>query len=112
MAESVALMEREIENPVTHWTSKVVCTKRREGTFSLQLRVSGELGNSRDRSITRIRSPKKFVEGLFSVADWSELKFGRQEIAGEICAQLSKLDSEFAEAVADYVSSDTTSDDR
>ncbi len=108
MAESVALMKREIENPVTRWTSSVVCTKRREGTFSLQLRISGELGNSRDPSITRIRSPKKFVEGLFSVADWSELKFERDDIAGEICSQLSKLDSEFADAVAAYVKADAS----
>jgi len=99
-------MERRIENPVTHWTSSVVCTKRREGTFSLQLRVDGELGTCRDRSVTRIRSPKKFVEGLFSVADWSELKFEREEIAGEICARLNKLDAEFADAVADYINSD------
>jgi hypothetical protein len=99
-------MERRIENPVTSWTSSVVCTKRREGTFSLQLRVAGELGSCRDLSVTRIRSPKKFVEGLFSVADWSELKFDREEIAGEICARLSKLDTEFADAVADYIKSD------
>jgi len=106
MAESVALMESRNENPVTRWKSSVVCTRRREGTFSLQLRVDGELGTCRDRSITRIRSPKKFVEGLFSVADWSELKFDRAEIAGEICERLSKLDTEFADAVADYINSD------
>ncbi len=106
MADSVALMERKVENPVTRWTSSVVCTRRREGTFSLQLRVAGELGTSRDRSVTRIRSPEEFVEGLFSVADWSELKFGREEIAGEICEKLSKLDSEFADAVADYLTAD------
>ena len=103
-------MKRKTKNPVTHWTSSVVCTKRQEGTFSLQLRIAGELGNSRDRSITRIRSPEEFVESLFSVSQWSELQFDRQEITGEICSRLSKLDTEFADAVADYIKSDENLD--
>ena len=105
MANSVALLEHEAENPVTRWTSSVICTKRQEGSYSLQLCVSGELGSWRDRSITRIRSPEKFVESLFHVSEWSELRLDRHEIAGDICGRLSELDSEFASAVADYIRS-------
>ena len=106
MAEWVALKEMRCENPITWWKSSVVCTKWCEGTFSLQLRICGDLGSYRDPSILRFRSPKKFVEGLFSLTDWSELKFDREEIASEICTRLSELDKEFADAVADYVKSD------
>ena len=43
----------------------------------------------------------------FTVSQWSDFKFDRKEIAGEICDRLSKLDTEFADAVADDVSSDS-----
>lgn len=104
MAISMALVERGFENPVITWSNKIVCTKRDDGSFSLQLIVMGEYGVSREPSYNGIRTPEAFVEGLLSVAEWSELRFDEEELVADICIRLHALDAEFADAVINYVS--------
>lgn len=104
MAISMALIERGHESPVTSWSNKIVCTKRDDGSFSLQLVVMGDYGVSREPSFTGIRSPETFIDGLLSVADWSELRFDNDESVADICFRLHALDAAFADAVIDYVS--------
>lgn len=104
MAISMALIERGHESPALSWTNKIVCTKRDDGSFSLQLVVKGDYGVSREPRLTGIRSPKAFIDGLLSVAEWSELRFEEDDIVADICIRLHALDPEFANAVIDYVS--------
>ena len=103
MARSTVLMEREGRSVVDCLTSRLVCTMRKEGSFSLQLRESGGFGSLRHLVAQRIKCPKKFVSALFSVTRWSDLTFEDYEIAEEICARLRKLDPAFADAVAEDV---------
>jgi hypothetical protein len=108
MAISMALIEREHDNPVTNWSNKIVCTKRDDGSFSLQLVVMNDYGVSREPSFTGIRSPEAFIDGLLSVTAWSELRFQADDIIADICISLHALDAEFADAVIDYVGSSET----
>ena len=103
MARTTVLMEREGQSVVDCLTSRLVCTLRKEGSFSLHLRESGGLGSIRHRVAQRIRCPKKFVNALLSLTRWSDLTFDDKEITEEMCARLSKLDPAFADAVAEDV---------
>ena len=103
MASSMVLMEREGKSVVDCLTSSLVCTKRKEGSFSLQLREAGGLGNLRHAVAHRVKCPKKFINALFSVTEWSDLTFEDYEIADEICARLRRLDPGFADAVEDDI---------
>ena len=103
MAKTTVLIEREGNSVVANLTSRLVCTRRKEGSFSLQLRESGGLGNLRHTIARRIRSPREFVNALFSVTQWSDLAFEDYEVADEICARLRRLDQGFADAVEEDV---------
>jgi hypothetical protein len=48
----------------------------------------------------RIRSAKKMIPALFSLADRSGLSIGYQEIITDICPNLERLDAVFAASVA------------
>ena len=104
MANSMALIERGHENPALSWTNKIMCTKGDDGSFSLQLIVKGDYGVCREPSLTGIRSPEAFIDGLLSVAEWSELRFEEDHIIADICIRLHALDAAFGNAVIDYVS--------
>lgn len=106
MANSMALIEQDYENPIIKWSNKIVCTKRDDGSFSLQLVVTSDYGVSQESSCTGIRSPEAFIDGLMSVADWSELRFNESDdaLVAEMCFRLHALDPAFADAVIDYVS--------
>ena len=103
MAQSTVLIEREGKSVIDNLTSRLVCTRRKEGSFSLQLRETGGLGRLRHTVARRIRCPKEFVNALFSMTRWSDLSLQDHEIADEVCTQLRNLDAEFADAVEEDV---------
>ena len=108
MAISMALIERDHDSPAMSWTNKIMCTKADDGSFSLQLVVRGDYGICREPRLTGIRSPEAFIEGLMSVAEWSELRFEEDDIVADICIRLHALDATFANAVIDYLSANHT----
>ena len=103
MAKSTVLIEREGNSVVDMLTSRLVCTRRKEGSFSLQLHESGGYGKFRHTIARRVRCPREFVNALFSVTRWSDLMFEDYEVTDEICARLRRLDAEFADAVEETV---------
>lgn len=103
MAKSTVLIRREGKSAIDSLTSSLVCTRRKEGSFSLHLREIGGYGKLRHTVARRIRCPREFVNALFSVTEWSDIQLEDYEIAEEICPRLRKLDARFAEAVEDDV---------
>src|SRR4051794_27336163 len=82
------------------WKDQIVCTQRKNGTFSLRTRKTGDDGPVfSPAGISRIRSAEVFVQGLIKMGNLLNYEIDAEEIVGEICEELGKLDREFAQKV-------------
>ncbi|MER2266799.1 hypothetical protein [Methylobacterium oxalidis] len=82
------------------WRDQIVCTRRKDGTFSLRARKTGDDGpDLSPAGITRIRSPELFVTNLIEMARSLDLEIDADEIAERICSKLDELDLEFSQDV-------------
>lgn len=87
------------------WNDEIICTLRKDGTFSLRPRRRGDdFGNRSMAGTTRIRSPQVFVQALIDMADCSfNLEIDPKEIVDEICPKLDELDLKFSREIRAYI---------
>jgi hypothetical protein len=88
------------------WNDEIICTLRKDGSLSLRPRKRGDGGAASIAGVSRIRSPKMFVQALISVADSCfNYDINPKEIVDEICPRLDQLDPEFSREIRAYISS-------
>jgi len=99
MKTSVTLLEREGRSAVLDYSSRLVCSKRPNGAFSLWLSELSDLGNLRRLIARQVRTPGEFVDAVLSVNDWTDLELDCETIRDVICIPLARLDPDFARIV-------------
>jgi hypothetical protein len=99
MANSIVIWERTAATMVSSWTDEIICTQRKDGTFSLRQRCTGEEGIISPAGQSRIRSPEAFVHLLLEMDD----SISSKEIAEKICERMDELDRDFSHRVRDYI---------
>jgi hypothetical protein len=91
------------------WTTSIVSTRRKDGCFSLRLRiVSDEVGATSPAGFTRIRSPDQFIAKLREI--FGMISDGYEPDAedfSETCKNLARLDSSFAARMEPLLGSPT-----
>jgi hypothetical protein len=85
------------------WNDQIICTLRKDGTFSLRPRKKGEDGTLSMAGVTRIRSPQMFVQALIDMAACFDYEIDHREIVDEICQELDKLDLKFSREIRTYI---------
>jgi hypothetical protein len=86
------------------WNGEIICTLRKDGTFSLRARKSGDDGTVSMTFETRIRSPQVFVQALIDMADsWFNYEIDHKEIVDEICPKLDDLDFKFSQEIRAHI---------
>lgn len=96
MANSVVIWTKHGENRMSTWENRIVCTKRKDGTFSLRLRSVGEEGVISPSGKVRIRSAQDFIEALIEIGDLIGVDIGRDEIKEQIIPSVEQIDSTLA----------------
>jgi hypothetical protein len=90
------------------WTTSIVCTRRKDGSFSLRLRVvSDEIGVTSPAGFTRILSPDQFIAKLREIFRNSGLDAEDADFS-EICKNLARLDPSFAARTESLCASNQT----
>jgi hypothetical protein len=104
MAESILIWEfSESSTGGSSWTDEIRCTRRKDGTCSLQQRKNGDDGTLSFAGTTRIRSPQVFVQVITKMGNLFGYGIDTEDIADEICERLDKLDSEFSGKIRAYI---------
>jgi hypothetical protein len=103
LADSIVLRVTTAFNMLGSWTEEIVCTRRKDGSFSLRVRRRGEDGNRSPPGKTGIRSPEVFIQTLMELGELTDLEISPGEIADEICPKLDQLDRTFSQAVKAYI---------
>jgi hypothetical protein len=86
------------------WNEEIICTLRKDGTFSLRARKSGDDSTVSMTFKTRIRSPQVFVQALIDMADsWFNYEIDHKEIVAELCPKLDELDPKFSREIMTYI---------
>jgi hypothetical protein len=96
---SIIIWQKAEQNMIGSWTDEILCTRRKDGTFSLRQRSVVEDGTLSPAGKTRIRSPEVFVQVLFEMSDF----IGPEEIAGGICTSIDKLDRKFSKKIRAHI---------
>ena len=81
------------------WRDEIVCTRRKDGSFSLRTRKVGDDGTDSMAGKTRISSPEVFVQTLIEIGRLFYAEIEPGEIANEVCGRLDALDREFSSRV-------------
>jgi hypothetical protein len=106
MAESILIWElSESSMGSGSWTDEIRCTRRKDGTFSLQQRRNGGDGTLSFAGTTRIKSPQVFVQVITEMGNLFGYEIDTEDIADDICERLDKLDSEFSGQIRAYIGS-------
>lgn len=95
MAQRIVIWEKEGANMTSSWTDRFVCTRRKDGTFSLRHFSVGAEGIFSIAGYTRIKSAQLFVELLLEM----DGSIGPDEIRGEMCKKIENIDPAFAKKV-------------
>ncbi len=104
MADSILIWESAQDSRGGgHWTDEIICTRRKDGTFSLRPRKRGDDGTLSPAGKTRIRSPEVFVRTLLEMADSLGCEIDHKTISDEICKRIDKLDRNFSQKIRAYV---------
>jgi hypothetical protein len=85
------------------WNDQIICTLRKDGTFSLRPRKKGEDGTLSMAGATRIRSPQMFAQALIDMVACFGYEIDHREIVDEICQELDKLDLKFSRKIRAFI---------
>jgi hypothetical protein len=94
---------------VSSWCDEVYCTKRKDGTFSLRVRKTGEYGNYWYPGVTRIKSPRAFLD-VYQAIDVIDID--QIDLEDDALPELSKIDPEFAERVRNELRKDEIEEEK
>jgi len=103
MAKRIRLGFHEQSSYFSSWTDEVYCTKRKDGTFSLRARKTGEHGKHWFPGTTRIKTPRQFIEAYRSI---DEIDIDQIDLESDALPELSKLDPVFATDIRKEIESD------
>jgi hypothetical protein len=86
MAHSVVIWDTGEQSSMGggSWNEEIICTVRKDGTFSLRPRKRGDDGTLSIAGITRIRSPQAFVQALVDMIGLFGYEIDPKEIVDEI----------------------------
>ena len=86
------------------WNEEIICTLRKDGTFSLRPRRRGDdFGTRSMAGTTRIRSPQVFVQALIDMLASFSYEIDPKDIVDEICPKLDELDLKFSQEIRAYI---------
>ena len=103
LADSILIWELPGSNMLGSWTEEIICTRRKDGTFSLRFRKRGEDGTRSVAGKFGIKSPEVLIGALLQMGELTGSEISREEIADEICPRLDHLDRKFSQQIRTYI---------
>jgi hypothetical protein len=103
VADSILIWELPGSNMLGSWTEEIVCTRRKNGSYSLRFRKRGEDGTRSGAGKFGINSPEAFVGALLEIGEITGSEISGEEIADEICPRLDQLDRKFSQQIRAYI---------
>ncbi len=100
MSQRILLASCENMSMLSTWRDELYCTKRKDGTYSLRVRKSGDGGRHWFPGITRIKSARQFIDSINSI---DVVEIDQWNLEEDILPQLSVLDATFAESVRNEI---------
>ena len=103
MAQTIVIWQATGSTMVDSWTTTVLCTRRKDGSFSLRVHsASADGGVSAPAGFTRIRSADQFIANLCELIEVAGCELDKDTMSS-ICEDLAQLDPSFAKEVSSAV---------
>jgi hypothetical protein len=107
MSQSIVLWEITESSMVDTWTTSIVCTRRKDGSFSLRPRkVSDDGLVTSPAGFSRIRAPDQFVAKLREIFELISYDYEDADFS-EVGKNLARLDPSFAARMESLLGSPT-----
>ena len=104
MPNSVVLYEsEETSMGGGTWTEQITCKRRKDGTYSLRARKTGDDGTFAPAGRTKLSSPQDFLSALSELFDMLGAEID-VEVEEGVCARLAELDVAFSVQVSQVAS--------